>query len=406
MRMPGHQNIEVEEDVQSEVNGVTTNGNTEPPPENEQVFQDTDHEQPPVSAVDSRISRLEKAVVDLAQIMIEKEQEGKKQQTDANASISNREKESVQAGGRTVKLDQLRPFPKDVASNRLYQEWQKYLETFEIAMSLQEVNEPHKMANGLYMAVGDYLRDILRAANLSPRPTEDGPDCYNNFVKNVGDHLRSMTDPMLEYDSFREMKQEAGESAISFHARLVDRAKLCGYGPVAEEHMVLSQLLKGLRDREIAKAAKIFDHDAKFIVRAATRSETLDPMPEPQPGPSGSGTVFAVNRGRDTQQTRKRTFGQGNDSNSANRDNSFRSSRGRGSNGAGGHRGKKQKGFGRGKKNRCSRCNYWIHEKLEDCPALNAECYECHEEGHFAVTCRDKDRLRDHHTDNNAEDQV
>lgn len=400
VRLPDHQNVDGEEDARSEVDSITMSGSTESSPETEQVFQDTVYQHPEESSSDIRIGRIERAIADLAQIMIEKEQESKKQKAGAIAPGSCLANENIQPGVGTIRIGQLRPFPRDIPSNRLWEEWRKYLETFEISMSLQQVNEPNMLAKGLYLAVGDYLQGILRTANL--RPIENGPSCYENFVKSVDAYLRSMTDPVLEHDSFLAMEQEVGESAVSFNARLVDRARLGDYGPVAEERVVLSQLMKGLRDKDIAKTAKMYDHDAKFIVRAATRSEAL----EPQPGSSGTGSVHAVNRDRDTQQARKRTFTQGNNGTSAERDNSFRSSMDRGSNDAGRHRGKKQRRFGHEKKNKCSRCNHWIHDNRDDCPALKAKCYECGAMGHFAITCRKKGERRNRDAIGDAEDQV
>ncbi|XP_062551526.1 uncharacterized protein LOC134216710 [Armigeres subalbatus] len=344
--------------------------------------------QPPGGPNDHRLEVLEKAVVDLAQIMVEKERlNNKPPAIDTNWGYVGDdaiENGNSQAGGITIRLDQLPSFPKDVPSNRLWEEWRKYLENYEIAASLHQIIEPNKLAKVLFLAVGEDLQRIIRAARL--RPNLEGPNCYNVFVKNVDDHLRSMTDTTTEHESFLAMRQEVGESAVTFHARLVDRARLCDYGRGDEERFVRSQLIKGMRDQEIAKAARLFNYESNFIVQAATRSEACEPVKTPS-----TETVLAIdNRTNPLRSSGKRTFQMRFDQPSRGRNTRFRGADDRTSTNTRGRQVNKQRGFGRGKRSKCSRCSRWAHETPQMCPALKSQCFECGTVGHFASMCRKK----------------
>lgn len=391
---PPHENPEDEADSMSECEsdvGDAENSRQDA----EQSFQSigqavsctgTSAEQPSVWPTEHRLAVLEKAVVDMAQILVEKERANNKPQHNdpdwgcgGRGSIGNG---STNPGGPTIKLDQLRPFPKDVPSNRLWEEWRKYLENFEIAASLHPNQEPDKLAKILFLAVGEDLQGIIRAARL--RPNLEGPDCYRVFIKNIDTHLRSMTDTTTEHETFLAMRQDVGESPAAFHARLVDRARLCGYGQGDEDRFVRSQLIKGLRDREIAKSARLFNYDTNFIVQAATRSEAYEPVA----GPSNADTVLAVDHEANLQREgRKRSFNQESERNSGRQGVSYRGTSTRN------NRGGSQRGFGHGKRFRCSRCDRWRHENPQQCPAIRAKCFECGATGHFAATCRRKGRV-------------
>lgn len=54
-----------------------------------------------------------------------------------------------------------------------------------------------------------------------------------------------MADTAAEHLAFYCMRQEMGESAMDFHARFMEKVRLCHYGSSDQERFVRAQLLKG-----------------------------------------------------------------------------------------------------------------------------------------------------------------
>ncbi|XP_058456489.1 uncharacterized protein LOC131433898 [Malaya genurostris] len=187
---------------------------------------------------------------------------------------------------------------------------------------------------------------------------------------------RSKTDTSAEHEAFSNMKQKPEESAVSFHARLMEKVRLCGYSQMDQERFVRAQLLKGLKNRELAKAARTYGYVTNFIVQSATReeayeAEVLDDMNTLN---REAGVLAIQHRHvqRSIQGNRKRT-----------REDDYYDNR----------LAKRYRNTGRrflGQRSRCSRCNRPAHPRGQICPAFSKRCNTCNEIGHFAATCRRK----------------
>ncbi|XP_055614289.1 uncharacterized protein K02A2.6-like [Uranotaenia lowii] len=233
----------------------------------------------------------------------------------------------------------------------------------------------------LFLCLGQELQGIVRAAKLKPSLTE--PDCYSTFKNNIRNYLQSMTDTAAEHEAFAAMKQGPGESAIAYHARLQEKVRLCGYSPSDQERFVRAQLLKGLRNRDLSKSARIYNYDINFIVQSATREEAYDAETS-QPSGSDIAIVQRSNWKRSSEPHRKRGWdGTRNDQ----------------------HQSKRYRGPDRRfeeRRSRCHRCNRPSHKPGTICPALDKTCNGCGDRGHFIATCpkrrinnlqRDSDRV-------------
>lgn len=82
-----------------------------------------------------------------------------------------------------------------------------------------------------------------------------------------------MTDPVAEHQSFLEMRQHQNESTIAFHARLMRHAKLCAYSASDQNQFVGNQLLEGMSNKELMKAARTYQYETYFIIKLAPRNE-------------------------------------------------------------------------------------------------------------------------------------
>ncbi|XP_062542266.1 uncharacterized protein K02A2.6-like [Armigeres subalbatus] len=213
--------------------------------------------------------------------------------------------------------------------------------------------------------MGDQLQGIVRAAKL--RPNLNDKECYTVFIRNIEDHLRSMTDTAAEHEAFSCMQQGIGESVMSFHARLMEKVRLCRYSAVDQERFVRAQLMKGMTNRELAKTARTFGHETNVIVQAATRDEAYQ----------GETTRTAsMNHHEVINQVRSRVsrFTVKRENRSASNEPQSKQYR--------------REGLRSNiRPELCTRCNKWMHRN-RPCPALKLKCNACGKFGHFAVVCR------------------
>lgn len=248
----------------------------------------------------------------------------------------------------------------------MWEEWTKYIENFEIAASLSNATNPVRRSQLLFLSMGEELQGIVRAAKL--RPNLNNQNCYMDFIKNIEEHLRSMTDTAAEHEAFSSMQQGKGEAVVNFHARLMEKVRLCRYSPCDQERFVRAQLLKGMANRELARTARTFGHATNFIVQSATRDE-----------------AYQLETGQ-ARYTHDETV---NHVRGSSRDTPFKCRARSGFHGEGPRR--KQARFDKHHSSRrelCSRCNRWAHRN-QPCPALKLKCNKCGKFGHFAAVCRD-----------------
>lgn len=291
----------------------------------------------------------------------------------------------------SIRWDNIKPFPTGVPANKMWEEWNRYIENFEIAASLSNANDPVRRMQLLFLSIGDELQNIVRAAKLIPSLNDAG--CYRNFVDNIRNHFKSMTDAAAEHEAFSNMRQDKSESAIAFHARLTAKVRLCGYSPSDQDRFVRAQLLKGLKNQELVKTARTYGHDTNYIVQAATRYEAYESEtagPSSSNGSNGSES-YAINRvqrqpyfhsaGREPYGKRPRPASVVDKS----QPKYFR-----GNQHAPANRRELQE---RGRRTRCRRCNGFPHSNFP-CPALNRNCNLCGERGHYGAVCR-RSRIRE-----------
>lgn len=270
----------------------------------------------------------------------------------------------VERNPSVIRWDNIKPFPSGIPANKMLEEWNRYIEIFEIAASLNNAQNPVKRTQLLFLSMGPDLQDIVRAAKLYPRLTD--VNCYKIFVANIKDYFRTMTDTSAEHEAFSSMRQERNESAIAFHARLMSKVRLCGYSNDDQDRFVKAQLLKGLRNKELVKASRTYGYQTNFIVQAATRDEAY----EAETAHSADDHVFQIKRqNTSTNSSQKRRKP----------DDSFHEPPAK----------RRQIDQGQGRRSRCSKCNLTFHRNGR-CPALDKKCLNCGKLGHFAAACRGK----------------
>lgn len=269
-----------------------------------------------------------------------------------------------------ISLEHIPKFPDNVPASKMWAELFTYLDQFNMALSLNNVVEPRKKTELLYLALGAQTQEVIRAAGLRPSNYDD-PDCYTIFVTNIEAYFKSMTDPSAELLEFSSLKQRPGESTVQFFARVTARARLCGHSADEEKRHIRVQLLKGMANQDLAQQARTLGYTTDLVIQAATRCEAF--MTAPTPGPSNA--VMEV-RGSKRPSSTHRSAG------------SERSRGGR--NGRGSPPPPKRyhnMKFERVPK--CNRCGRRSHNTPK-CPAIGRKCIKCGKLDHFAVVCREK----------------
>lgn len=251
----------------------------------------------------------------------------------------------------------------------MWEEWLKYRENFEIAATLANANDPARRSQLLYLSIGEEMQGVIRAARL--KPELNNPKCYDMFVLGIENYLKSMVDTSSEHEAFSAMEQEKGESTVMFHTRLVQKVRLCGYSETDEDRFVRTQLLKGMRNRDLAHAARTYGYTVDYVIQAATRNESFNP----EPGPSASVELAVVERQAEPVQLKQHSReGNGNV-------RRYRRKQMKEPNGT----------VARAKpaadrEQRCSKCNYTYH-RYGRCAAENRKCDKCGRIGHFSAVC-------------------
>ncbi|XP_062705610.1 uncharacterized protein K02A2.6-like [Aedes albopictus] len=253
----------------------------------------------------------------------------------------------------------------------MWEEWNRYIENFEMAATLSNANDPVRRSQLLFLSMGTELQGIVRAAKLRPSLTD--ANCYQKFVANIGNYFQSMTDASAEHEAFSNMKQLKTENAVAFHARLMAKVRLCGYSPTDHDRFVRSQLLKGLRNKDLVRAARTYGHDTNYIVQAATRDEAYE-AETTTPDNKEPLAVNRVHRTTSVQDSIKKRSRADNGGPQPKRSRTNQYA-------------ERRSTQDRGRRSRCRRCNGRTHSNLP-CPALSRNCNFCGEQGHYAITCR------------------
>lgn len=211
---------------------------------------------------------------------------------------------------------------------------------------------------------------MIRAAEL--RPSLDDEDCYSRFVGNIDSYFRSMTDPTVEHESFLNMRQLDDEPIVRFHTRLMEKVRLCGYSPSDQARFVHLQLLKGMRNQELARFARLYGHDTPHIIQIAARNEAFEIGT--QRVASEPSAALAMER---TTEKRKQLT---NSSSGFKRERNSRSEQ----------EGIQRKRFRPTPSESCKQCGRFAHKNPGMCPAKQRSCNKCKKRGHFAIMCRTK----------------
>ncbi|XP_062557160.1 uncharacterized protein LOC134222022 [Armigeres subalbatus] len=111
-----------------------------------------------------RIDRMEEMIANMNNFMNRFEAHTRPAPTDNDdgwkSSNDVHPRGSGENSSSSIRWDHLKPFPSGIAANKMWEEFNRYVENFEIAASLNNVNDPVKRSQQLFLSIGDELQAV------------------------------------------------------------------------------------------------------------------------------------------------------------------------------------------------------------------------------------------------------
>ena len=180
-------------------------------------------------------------------------------------------------------------------------------------------------------------------------------DEYGKLKAKLNEHFLPKRNKHHARYKFLNMKPNAGETTLSYAARLREKAKECEFGDTLNERL-LEHLIQTVDNRTLIQKAisKRWDLD-QFLSEASQLEDTKVMMKEMREETSEVAKVSRYHRkpAKQTQESRNPNKGK-----------------------------------------QCDKCGGEQHARPEDCPARGRNCMNCRKRGHYAIVCRSKPHTR------------
>ena len=231
---------------------------------------------------------------------------------------------------------------EDTAIGPKWNEWVKGLENY---LKWLNVSDDERKKAALLHHAGVEVMRIYEAVEKNPRTEGDASEKIDTFAEmkqKLANHFNPRKNRFYEKHTFRQARQEDGESIASFATRLRNLAKYCGFANV--EDKIISQIVEGTNNKDVIGKVLRSSDDLKL-------EELLD---------WGRTREVANHQINDIRKTAENSLSVNKLS------------------------GEKTVTFST---RRCYRCGLKFPHDVE-CPAKNKKCHKCGEVGHFEKRCR------------------
>lgn len=270
----------------------------------------------------------------------------------------------------------LAAFNDALNAQSLKREWEEWIRAFDLVAEAKNIETQRDKFVTLLARGGRALQNIyFNKAPVAAEITEvrcprvEIPE-YDNAIERLNDYFVGKTNPRIELEIFRSIKQDGAENFNKFLIKLKSQAKHCNFG-MREEDEILHQITMG------ARSEKVRD-------KGLETSMTLDQL-----------TQYAI--GREVLEAQKdgnkQTFFSGAKEVAS---LSYNQARGVKPGRAGGRyqpydkreRNERYQTYDKRDK-KCFRCGsdaHWGNDTR--CPAQQSSCDGCGRKGHFKKVCR------------------
>lgn len=265
-----------------------------------------------------------------------------------------------------MKFQRPKPLQDDIPVAEKYEKWLDWKSSFDVALSVCDARPTQMQKVGLlFTSVGPETQRTIRLLGLPPMHT--GVELcgreYEELSRGLNAFFRGMVDESIDYNRFHGAKQEQGEAIHKYTLRLRGLATCINVTP--SSFGFRHQLLKGMRDRNLAEKAADDNIPLGELIQIAARKEQREMTDNVkktemwQPVGSMQPIVATVN-------SNTREKGSRNLKRPANK-------------------WRDEEPGAKGKP--CRYCGGRPHQGKKSCPAYGKNCLECGIPNHFAKVC-------------------
>ena len=267
--------------------------------------------------------------------------------------------------GKSLKIE---PFKIPETPLEVGGAWREWIEDFEDETSYLEITEIRHRVNALKIYGGKEIKKLAR--NLPETAPVAGDDDYKKLKKKLNNHFLPKKNKHHAMYTFNKQKQIAGETVVTYAARLREKSKDCEFGEQTDDR-ILEHLIQTIKDSELVKRSlqKKWNLD-QFLEEASQREDINQQVKDMKED-------FKISKvGHESEDSPPKSGKWGRRRNSKKKPPR-----------PPGKRDHKKEEKKKGKS--CDYCGKTgAHPPGRNCPAYGQQCLKCGKYNHYASCCR------------------
>ena len=267
--------------------------------------------------------------------------------------------------GKSLKIE---PFKIPENPLEVGRAWREWIEDFEDETSYFEITEIRDRVNALKIYGGKEIKKLAR--NLPETAPVVGDDDYKKLKRKLNNHFLPKKNKHHARYTFNKQKQIAGESVVTYAARLREKSKDCEFGEQTDDR-ILEHLIQTIKDSELVKRSiqKKWNLD-QFLEEASQREDINQQVKDMKED-------FKISKvGHESEDSPPKSGKWGRRRNSKKKPPR-----------PPGKRDHKKEEKKKGKS--CDYCGKTgAHPPGRNCPAYGQQCLKCGKYNHYASCCR------------------
>lgn len=271
----------------------------------------------------------------------------------------------------TLRFHRPQPLAENIPVAEKYERWLDWKGSFDVALTVCEGTPSEQQKVGLlFTSVGTETQKTIKLLGLPPMHHGgwEAGDEYSELSRGLNKFFRGMVDETIDYARFHDAKQGQAEDIHRYTMRLRELAVGINISPASFGFR--HQLLKGMRNRELAAKASDDNIPLGELIPMAARKEQREASEQKQK-PIDPWQTVEAKRAEVAAVDEVRRYRAGPSKRSA-------------TDALGGHEG----AFGKSKQ--CRYCGLRQHTDKKSCPAKGKSCRTCGKQNHFARVCESK----------------
>ena len=270
--------------------------------------------------------------------------------------------------GKTLKIE---PFKIPENHLEIGRAWEEWLEDFEEETAYFEITDVKDKVSALKIYGGLEVKKLAR--NLPDATPVVGDDDYKKLKRKLNNHFLPKKNKQHARYTFSKQRPEAGESVVSYAARLREKAKDCEFGEQIDDR-ILEQLIQTIWNNDLIKKSIQKKWNLDRFIEEASQMEDINQQVKDMKDD------YKVSRVKQQPKSQPRNGKQGGRRHASlpNRRPPQRLT------------GKQD--YKKEERSTNSSCNYCgktgLHPPGRNCPAYGQQCLKCGRFNHYASCCR------------------